>query len=82
MQELIIVFNEMFLKTDLHEFVRKVIEDTLNSSLKDVGEILWGSSVSAATISKLDEKVLPRSRRDAIGRSFAFVGNYLVDDRF
>ena len=39
--------------------------------IKDVSEVLWGSSVSASTVSNLNERAFASVRSGATGRSSA-----------
>lgn len=62
----IVSFDEEAVKSELRELVRKTIDETVNAMhlagvstrcVEDVGEILWGTGVSAGTASNLNDKV-------------------------
>lgn len=67
MPEPIAALNEESLRSDLRELVRETVEDAMvemylvrvsTRRIEDVSEILWGSSVSAATVSNLNDKAI------------------------
>ena len=61
----IVQFNEEIIKGQIKELVRGSVEETLNEMypagvsvrrVEDITEALWGSKVSASTISELNKK--------------------------
>lgn len=67
MPEPIAALNEESFRSDLRELVRETVEDAMvemylvrvsTRRIEDVSEILWGSSVSAATVSNLNDKAI------------------------
>ncbi|BAN78229.1 IS256 family transposase [Adlercreutzia equolifaciens] len=65
MSDPIVTFDEDAVRGELRELVRRTVEEAMiemhlagvsTRRIEDVSEILWGSSVSAATVSNLNEK--------------------------
>lgn len=44
------------MESELHELVRKTIEETINAMLDEEGDQLVGAGVSADTVSNLNDK--------------------------